>query len=74
MMRNGIIGTHIATDIPVEIPFNAKEMQLALDKGPNQNDSWDQMCFSVLDRTGIMIKGAIDIDFIVIEGSKKIFH
>jgi hypothetical protein len=73
-MRQGLIGTHIATDIPVEIPLNGKEMQLAMDKGPKLNESWRAMCFSVLSRTGITIEGAIDIDFIVVDGLRRSFH
>ena len=38
---NGIKGVHIASGIPVDIPFNSKQMQLALDKSDKQNDSWD---------------------------------
>ena len=45
MIINGITGTHIATNIPVDIPFNSKQMQLALDKNPDtMNTSWDMVC------------------------------
>lgn len=73
-MRQGLIGTHIATNIPVEIPLNGKEMQLAKDKGPKLNESWSMMCSSVLSRTGMTIEGDIEIDFIVVDGSKRRFH
>ncbi len=73
-IRQGIVGTHIATDIPVSIPFNGKQMQLALDKSDKQNDSWDLMCDSVYDRLGIMIKGNLNISFIRVNGVDRVFH
>ena len=43
-MVNGLIGTHIATNTPVEIPLNASEMQLFHAGG---NHQWFQLCESV---------------------------
>ena len=45
---NGLKGVHIASGIPVEIPLNSKEMQLAMDNGPLQNDSWEMLNASVV--------------------------
>ena len=80
LMVNGIIGTHLATDTPVTLPLNYKEMQLALGSGGteevqgNVNELWDLMCNAVLERTGIEIIGQIEIDYIVVNGVKRTFH
>ena len=71
---NGLKGMHIASNIPVEIPLNSKEMQLAMDNGPLQNDSWEMLNASVVSRGEMNIIGDIDIESIVIGGVAKIFH
>lgn len=74
-ITNGLIGTHIATDIPVTIHLNYKEMQLAMDKNAETiNKSWDLLNDAVLERTGNEIIGELDIDYIVVDGVKKVFH
>ena len=73
-MINGIRGTHIATGYPVDIPLNGKQMQLAMDKGPNQNDLWDMLCDSIVANGDIDPRGNVDIDFIVVGGNQKVFH
>ena len=73
-MVNGLKGVHIASGIPVEIPLNSKEMQLAMDNGPLQNDSWEMLNASVVSRGEMNIIGDIDIESIVIGGVAKIFH
>jgi len=70
-MVNGLIGTHIATGTPVEIPLNASEMQLFHAGG---NYDWFRMCESVKARTGIEIINEIQLDFQVINGNKSKFH
>ena len=70
---NGLIGEHIATDIPIEIPMNTKEMQLALDK-TRPNESWDLMCDSLVSRGEIDPRGQMNITFIRINGVDKRFH
>jgi len=70
-MVNGLIGTHIATGTPVEIPLNASEMQLFHAGG---NHDWNVMCESVKARTGIEIIDQIQLDFQVINGNKSKFH
>ena len=72
-MINGLRGTHLATGLPVVIPMNYKEMQLALDT-TNINASWDLMCEAVLARTGTEIIGQIEIDYIVVDGVKRTTH
>tara|TARA_B100000424_G_scaffold72972_1_gene54219 strand:- start:37 stop:258 length:222 start_codon:yes stop_codon:yes gene_type:complete len=73
-MINGLKGVHIASNIPVEIPLNSKEMQLAMDNGPLMNDSWEMLNASVVSRGEMNIIGDIDIESIVIGGVAKIFH
>ena len=73
-MKNGLRLTHIATNIPEDIPLNAKEMQLAMDKGPNLNRSWEMMCESVFSRIGVWIEGNFELEGIVINGKEKILH
>ena len=73
IMVNGLKGIHIASGIPVQIPLNSKEMQLAMSK-VHENDCWDMMCASVLSRGGEDIIGQVEIDFIVINGVDKVFH
>ncbi len=73
-MVNGLKGVHIASGIPVEIPLNSKEMQLAMDKGPLQNDSWEMLNASVVSRGEMNIIGDIDIESLVIGGGAKGFH
>jgi hypothetical protein len=74
-MKNGIIGTHLATGMPVELVLNYKEMQLAMDKNAETiNKSWEMMNDAVLERTGTEIIGQIEIEHIVVDGVKKVFH
>lgn len=74
-MKNGIIGTHLATGMPVELTLNYKEMQLAMDKNAETiNKSWDLLNDAVLERTGNEIIGELDIYYIVVDGVKKVFH
>ena len=73
-MVNGLKGVHIASNIPVEIPLNSKEMQLARDEGLQMNDSWELMNASVVSRGEMNIIGDIDVEEIVIGGVAKVFH
>ena len=59
-MNNGIIGTHLATNTPVEIELTTEEMELGLYKSVNGEEKWDTMCELVLERTGIEIIGQIN--------------
>jgi len=72
-ITNGLIGTHLATDTPVTIHLNYKEMQLAMATN-NIDTAWEMMNDAVLERTGMEIIGQIEIDYIVVEGTKKVFH
>jgi hypothetical protein len=73
-MINGIIGTHLATGQEVELPLNGKEMQLALDKGAQLNESWTLMNRMVRARGEISIIGEVEVDFLVVNGVKRSFH
>lgn len=76
VMLNGLIGVHIATNIPVEIPLSSKEMSLACvnSNGDAMNKAWHLMDSLYHERTGDHIIGEIDIDYIVIRGQKHKFH
>jgi|AOAMet1_18_M0_10_1038524.scaffolds.fasta_scaffold59412_1 hypothetical protein len=69
-MRHGIIGTHIATNQPVEIELNEWEVHYVM----QSTDGWDTAMEMVEDRTGIRVIGAIDIDWLVLDGIKRVFH
>ena len=74
-ITNGLIGTHLATGYPVTIHLNYKEMQLAMDKNAETiNESWDLLNDAVLERTGTVVIGQIELDYIVVNGVKKTFH
>ena len=73
-MNNGIIGTHLATNQPIEIELNEQEMELGLYKSVTGEEKWDTMCALVLERTGIEIIGQIEIDYMVVDGNKHVFH
>tara|TARA_B110000285_G_C14886339_1_gene496361 strand:+ start:82 stop:327 length:246 start_codon:yes stop_codon:yes gene_type:complete len=74
IMNNGIIGTHLATSQPVEIELTTEEMELGLYKSVTGEEKWNTMCDMVLARTGIEIIGQIEIDYMVVDGNKRVFH
>ena len=75
MITNGLQGIHLATNQPIEIDLNEVEMSYACDKNrESQNASWEYMCAMVNQRTGIDIIDNIQIDWIVIDGIKRVFH
>mgnify|MGYP006977517910 FL=1 len=73
-ITNGLKGVHLATDTPVDIELTPIEMELALFKSVNGEEKWDEMCGLVLERTGIEIIGQIQIDYMVVNGVKHVFH
>jgi len=73
-MKNGIIGTHLATGQEVMLPLNGKEMQLALDKSDKLNESWSLMNCMVRARGEISIIGEVEVDFLVVNGKPRRFH
>tara|TARA_B110000503_G_C6996739_1_gene349755 strand:- start:621 stop:839 length:219 start_codon:yes stop_codon:yes gene_type:complete len=72
-MNNGIIGTHLATNQPVELELTTEEMSLATST-LNKYMDWDTMCELVLERTGITLIGQVEIDFLIVNGNKRVFH
>jgi len=70
---NGLIGTHIATGMEVEINLTKQEMLLACAK-VNINESWEKAMEMVYKRTGLEVIGQIDVEKIVINGVAKAFH
>ena len=73
-MQNGIVLTHLATNMPLDIPLNDKEMVLALDKSDSMNRSWEILDDSVYARTGVRIIGNFELDFIIINGDRRPLH
>ena len=73
-ITNGLKGVHLATDTPVDIELTPIEMELALFKSVTGEEKWDEMCGLVLERTGIEIIGQIQIDYMVVNGVKHVFH
>lgn len=71
---NGLRLEHIASGYPEEIALNSKEMQLALDNGPNSNKSWDLLCDSVNHRLGIEIIDNYFLEEIVVGGIARPLH
>lgn len=71
MIDNGLLGVHLATSQEVEIPLSAREMQLVHAGG---NHQWNVMCESVKARTGIEIINQIQLNYLVVNGNKSVFH
>lgn len=75
---NALIGTHLATGYAWECDLTDAEAELACDPFPEtMNESWSLMCESVKNRGGVDcfgIEGNYEIDFIVIDGIKRVFH
>ena len=73
-ITNGLKGVHLATDTPVDIELTPIEMELGLYKSVNGEEKWDRMCAMVWVRTGIEIIGQVQIDYMVVDGNKHVFH
>ena len=72
--ENTLIATHLATGQSVEIDLTDKEMVYATCKDICINECWDFLDSLVDNRTGIKIIDELQIDFIVVNGIKKVFH
>ena len=70
-MSNGLIGTHIATGIPVEIELDLVELALAKSISDVE---WNQLNESIIQKHGHGIIGEVDLEFIVENGVKRVFH
>ena len=70
-MNNALLGTHLATNQPVEIELIPQEVQY-YHSGSNRD--WNKLCDSIYDRTGIEIQGQIELEYVIINGNKRVFH
>jgi len=61
-MKNLLVLTHIATNIPESVELTDSEMVLAKDKSETINESWWKLCESVKERTGIEIEGNFELE------------
>jgi hypothetical protein len=68
---NILEGIHLATNQPVEIVLTPTESRLAQGK---TNEEWNALCVSIEMRTGHIIQGQIQIDYLIIDGIKRAFH
>jgi len=73
-MVNGLIGTHIATGIPVEVDLSKKELMLIDSPTGNINDNWEKAMHLLYKRTGVEIINQVDIEKIILNGVVKMFH
>ena len=68
---NLLEGIHLATNQPVEIVLTSAESELAQGK---TNEEWNALCVSIEMRTGHIIQGQIQVDYLIIDGIKRAFH
>jgi len=61
-MKNLLVLTHIATNIPESVELTDSEMVLAKDKSKTINESWWKLCESVKERTGLVIEGNFELE------------
>ena len=64
-------GLHLATSQPVEIVLTPTESRLAQGK---TNEEWNALCESIERRTGMVIQGQIQIDYLTVNGNRRVFH
>ena len=70
-MVNGLIGTHLATGQTVEIELDLVELALAKS---TQDEDWNLLNDSVRFKNGFGIIGEVELDFIIENGARRIFH
>tara|TARA_A200000159_G_C7238193_1_gene303341 strand:+ start:90 stop:302 length:213 start_codon:yes stop_codon:yes gene_type:complete len=70
-MVNGLIGTHLATGQTVEIELDLVELALA--KSTHDSD-WNMLNDSIRFKNGFGIIGEVELDFIIENGARRIFH
>ena len=69
--ENTLEGLHLATSIPFFVRLTRQEALLA--QG-SSNEDWNTMCKLIASRTGHVIQGQIQIDYLTINGNKREFH
>jgi len=70
-MVNGLIGTHLATGQTVEIELDLVELALAKS---TQDSDWNQLNDSIKFKNGFGIIGEVELDFIIENGNRRVFH
>lgn len=70
-MVNGLIGTHLATGQTVEIELDLVELALAKS---TQDSDWNQLNDSIRFKNGFGIIGEVELDFIIENGTRRVFH
>ena len=70
-MVNGLIGTHLATGQTVEIELDLVELALAKS---TQDEDWNLLNNSIRFKNGFGIIGEVELDFIIENGARRIFH
>ncbi len=71
---NGIRGSLVSDGSPIVIPFNSKQMQLALNKDIDLNWAWDCVCDICVSNGYIDPRGNININALVVNGKDRVFH
>ena len=69
--ENTLEGIHLATSIPFLCRLTRQEAILA--QG-STNEDWSAMCKLIASRTGHVIEGQIQIDYMTINGNRRVFH
>ncbi len=69
--ENTLEGIHLATSYPFLCRLTRQEAVLAQGK---TNEDWNAMCKLIASRTGHVIQGQIQIDYMTINGNKREFH
>jgi|TARA_B100001094_G_scaffold311602_1_gene347435 hypothetical protein len=70
-MVNGLIGTHLATGQSVEIELDLVELALAKS---TQDSDWSLLNDSIRYKNGFDLIGEVQLDFIIENGTKRVFH
>lgn len=70
-MVNGLIGTHLATGQTVEIELDLVELALAKS---TQDQDWNLLNDSIRFKNGFGIIGEVELDFIIENGNRRVFH
>jgi hypothetical protein len=70
-MVNGLIGTHLATGQTVEIELDLVELALAKS---TQDRDWNLLNDSIKFKNGFGIIGEVQLDFIIENGNRRVFH
>ena len=73
-MENKIVGRPVQNPLlaVIEIPLNSKELvNLAISK---EDNAWDKLCEKLKDQGFMDPRGNMHIDYLVIDGARRVFH